>query len=412
MIVDYLSLNEISRYPFEDNSTLQAVDLTYLSNDHFLDLLVVAKTSSPVGAYVSTYSSNGSSITLGFTLFNSAGTTVTTGAFTIANASIVERQFYGAASTDMAFKVVFGPGFIRDKGTTFNKTFTKPATTLASSAFVNMVPRVSSIALYNWDKNTNEQAGGALVTISGSELVETDLTLEEGANMQFLSLSGVPNIGVLPGEGTGLYDGCSSELFIRTINSIGPDSNRNFHFLADDCYTVTPGDALALFTNICTPKCSTEQLGAFAHYLNRIRDGISTISALAAVTYTNIKEEIERYNSEVAPVKNLPFYRVKFEQFDTVDDGRYYYSIAAGFFNPTGEIATLDVTFASEATLLDFRYRIGADTTPLTSPSMTVDVPCLGSCIVNIVFSGPNNVPLEITGSFGGQSVGYSAILT
>lgn len=232
MILDYLTSNGLNKYPFDDRATLQTNAGTALANNLFLDLLVASKSPTPVGAFLHKFSNNRDEFyyTLGFTLFDSAGITVHTFEFDIQYDNVIEKEFYGIANEFVAVKVVFGASFITLKDAIVDLTFLKQATTLAGSAFVPMVPRVTSLAFYNWNNGLDGPNPAPAAYFEGNEQSPlANLTLQEGTNTSFSQVTENQMIwDVIPGAGTGIYNDCDSNTGIKTINGLEPEVFNKF----------------------------------------------------------------------------------------------------------------------------------------------------------------------------------------
>lgn len=410
MPLDYLTSNALNKYPFDDSATLKAADDVYLPNDVFLDIVAVSKSEALVGGYISTLASSllTEVLTIEFKFTDVDANVIKTFEIEVPFASVISREMYGLADDDVAVKVVFGVGAEEFITSTQSKTYSSAATKLAPSAFVLMVPQVKSISFFNWDQDVNTVADDPLVVVDGN----VDVTIEEGANINIYEESGKNIMEVFSGAGTGLYDACgANELTIKTINDTGPDLNNNFLFVADDCYTSTPLTNGLELENICTPKCTPEQLAAFAHYLNRVNDGLLWVRNLASTTATAVRNEIDHYNDDVVPNKNQLSYKARFEKFEAVDAGKFYYSFAVGFTNPTNSDNTLSVTLTTSGTLVSSKFRIENTTNILTSTTISKVVPCLKVGVMEFVVFGPAGTTVGINGTFGTLAVSYSNTL-
>ena len=419
MTLDYLSSNALNKYPFTDTASLKSAEGPYLSNDTILDLVVAAKQAAIKKVYLSSYISNTgtSQFTLVFTYMNAVNAVLGTFSVVIPFASVVERNTYGVADAALAVKIVFGPQFVLDKGLSLVRTFDASTGLLARSAVVLMVPRVSSVSFYNWDKDSEDYTLSPIV-ISGDETSALDLTLEEGSNVHITQSAKGAAISILSGLGTGLFNACDEAfLTIKKIDDVGPDVNHNFLLVTDDCYVTDPVAYGLVLTNNCTPKCSKEQLDDFTYYLNRVRDGMEWVTTYAQTVSASVRTEIDNFTTNVQPNQNKPSYKIKLEKFATVDPSRFYFSIAIGFFNATtGDLPLSFVANTTSSTtgvvLNTIRYREGNSTVILEEPTYNVDVPCLSMSILEFVVSSSDNSDIvSLTGSFGGLSINETIAL-
>ncbi len=322
----------------------------------------------------------------------------------------------------MAVKVVFGAEFVARKSSSMDLHFLKETTTLAGSAFVPMVPRVTSIAFYNWDnvfQGPNEQP---IAYFYGDEEDPLDnITLKEGANTSFSQLTENQIIwDVVPGAGTGIYNDCDTNTGIKTINGIEPDIfNRNFLMTADECYQIFPGQSVAgelvpelaslSFLNTCTPKCTSNDLKAFANYLNRIRDGTASVVLYASNTFDIMKNEIDLYRNTIDLMKRNPRYDVRWIKDQSNSNGKYYFSIAASFVNPTTDPQMLYLSVSTAGRIVRFKYKLGTDTTLLENVNeLQVSIPCEKTLYLDLVIGTYTSIPFTFSGAFGSTIINFT----
>jgi hypothetical protein len=212
-------------------------------------------------------------------------------------------------------------------------------------------------------------------------------------------------ISVLPGAGAGLHDPCSGDLVIKTINEIGPDLlHRNFAMLTDGCYNVERGyldgvdwipDFGLTFENTCHPKCTAEQLGAYAHYLNRVKDGMQDLITFASDLYTELAEYIEEYKTTELPAANAPVIKTAITEFDD-GYGSVLYSLVVSFFNRSKEPINITCDLPSDV-FIKGRYKCGDQTLQLASYTFAGTLDCLA------------NGRIEATMSLGGFTITATA---
>lgn len=415
MNIDYLTSNANNKYPFKDNATLKSVEGSYLSNDTFLDVIAVCKLAPMVGAYLSSIvvDHTEETATLTFQFFDSAGADYQTFEMVIPFVNIIEKEFYGVSTDEASVKVVFGPQMVtwKEQVDDVVLSFIKANATLEQSAVIAYVPEVTSIAFINWDKDTNEASSSALLTIQSEE----DVTIEARANTFIASANGAA-IDIISGQGSGLYDGCSSsDSVIRTINSTGPDSYHNFLFTTDDCYVIADEENGITIDNHCTPKCTAEQIQGYAYYLNRVNDGMTWVQDYAVELASTLSAEVDDFVTNTLPTWNVPYYKVKFEKLPTVDVDRFYYSFCVGFFNPssTAKLLTLTISSTGDIVTASRRYRIDSATTLMSSNILTtVSVPCLKTLFLEFVVSAIPTKTATLSGTFGVLAVNSTSSLT
>lgn len=102
------------------------------------------------------------------------------------------------------------------------------------------------------------------------------------------------------------------------------------------------------FKHTCTPKCSEEQVRAYAYYLNRVKDGLLTVSSYANSIRDDLAQAIEDYKtrSKVLAYKMVPY--IGAEHLITNASNNNYVSVAVGIFDPrkTNLTSTLEVNFS------------------------------------------------------------------
>ena len=417
MTLEYLSGNSVAKYPFADTATLKDAGGVSLPEDTILDVIVACKQPEHAGAYMSSIVVDAVGYTTTFTIevIDQSGADYETFEMVVPHASIVEKGFYGLANDEVAVKLVFGPSAVSDKLTSSTRAFVKAATLLAPSAVILADPRVKSIKFYNWSQFSD--AYEEVLSCEADEYADLDLIIEEGYNVSFTQSAKGAAARVFPTAGKGLYPCDEQPLAIKTIDSVGPDKKHNFLLVTDDCYITTPADNGLILDNICTPKCTKEQLDNFTHYLNRVRDGMDWLTTYAQTVASLVRDEIDRYADDVQPNQNTPFYKVKLEKFATVDVGRYYYSFAIGFYNPTEEPIALNLVIDTDSTTTGLimntaKFRIGKDTTLLADETLSTTIPCLKLGVLEFVISSSNTADMmSVIGTLGSVEVNYSQLL-
>ncbi len=375
MPLDYLSSNELNKYPFKDNSSMIGTNNALpIKNTFFADLLISYKTSEgKLASLVNIYNdTEAEELILEFSFLSDMGAFLTNG-HVIAYAEIITHEMKSFDHELYSLKIVFGSGFNELTQYPEETNFGVGIADIEESAIIMMVPRVTSIAFYTVDELET--------VLYGDELNDLDVIMQEGSNVSFTSETNKVVLSVFPGAGTGLYDPCENELVIKTINSVGPDLYNNFLLLTDDCYTVEAIVAGLNIENICTPRCTATQLGNFAHYLNRVKDGINTVVGLAGDTYGDIRDEIDDYTTNFLPTKNKPrIVSSIVKNNNPYDPGYDYYSFAVTFINRSPDDVDITSTIGlSDATLLpdSFRYIQGEDVELLGGPNISKSLPCL-----------------------------------
>lgn len=334
--IEYLTGNSFIVYPFKDESSLRDITLTFLiSNDCFLDALVVSKSVDITKAYLYSFTQDGVNFVLSFRLLNDANSLIATATITKAIGSVVERQTFTYSDSNVAIKIVPGKAFV-DLGliAPFSYTFLQSATQVSSTAFVPYIPSVTNIDFYNIDPVTN-------LPILLTSVTDDDLQFEAGTNIDVIDNDGAASLDVIAGAGTGLFDGCDlNPGTIKSINFI-PSNEGRFFLLGDGCYTHQRNPNGLLLSNICKPKCTSQQIVNYGHYHNRIKDGIFDVGDYAETVKDAIVDQMNDYNTNVVPTKTMPKFNGKFVQ--TTDGSTCYFSFAVGIFNPSDSPISVDM---------------------------------------------------------------------
>lgn len=391
MTNDYLTANELSAYPFKDNESFKASNDYVLDFDVIADLIVIAKQKIQKAKLV-TIGNSASTITL--TLQGTFYTGDETLTVSVPYANIESHKLFTASNDFFYIKLVLGIGFSKLLNAPASSTF---SIALVESSVIPPVPRVTSVTF-------NNTVEGLITQIAGDELTNMDLTLEEGTNIAFGLDNSKMTLSVEPGFGVGKYNPCDNDLVIKTINAIGPDRFQNFLLTTDDCYETEKGyddDNVWInnygitISNTCTPKCTAAQLSSFAHYLNRVRDGMDTIVTQASAVQQSISNAITAFNSD--NTRTDPVITVAVSSFDN-PYGSPYHSFVVSFFNKS-EVpleATVSVPGMSPISGTA-RWKQGKTTTPTGSLASQTTVACHAQARFEFIlqFSGEVEINAE-----------------
>lgn len=412
MVYEYLSGNALNKYPFDDSCNMTASGGYVLPNDVFLDMQFYEKSTDE--AYVVSLTSFASStsstnITLQFVVRTVSGTLLENPAtITFLHSEVADKETILKQTSDYSVKVVPGAGLLAiiAAGLNVSHTFAEANAKLTNSATVQPVPRVRSIKLYN--------NGTLFKTITEDNITDIAFELEEGTNTEFELLDERVNIDVLPGIGAGLYNPCGDDLVIRSINSVGGDAFGNFLLFTDGCYTSERGyqDGMTFIdnygltiTNICTPKCTAEQFASFAHYLNRVKDGMDTIGSQAADLANELKDQIADYIADAAINKNKPYVKTSQTTFASPIAGTYYHSVVIGLFNPTEEDINFSISVSSTGTIIaDTRRFKSAETDISVGNSYSGVIPCVGVGRFEYSVRGSSSASTSYSGTLDGTA--------
>lgn len=398
MLLDFLSKNEQTKFPFNDDSYMLSSNGKLLTNDVIADLLIVFKSEHARKAILTNIAKIGSVVTFTFAIKDEQNNSLATLNVTQDLAALTQKHsLISMANSDYAVKLVTGSGFISwCESLTVNETYNCEVVPLAVMLHS---PRVRSIAFYNL---TELEA-----IVSGDELTETNLELSAGNNIEFAKSTTAIQCSVIPGAGTGLYNPCNNELTIKSINHIPGDLQyQNFALNADGCYVLTRGfqnelliweDTGLTIENVCTPKCTAEQLGAFAHYLNRVKDGMEDLVAYINSVYLDLEAYINNYKTVILPQLQAPVVKSTLTRFDN-GYGTIYTSVVIGFFNRSdqGDI-NVTATVTGGQVVRAF-YRKGTTTTPIVGNTLSTRVlPCLSYSRFEIVLKTAGPITIAAT---------------
>lgn len=410
MTLEYLSSNELKRYPFIDSLTLKDETGNVLPNSVFADIIVLCHKPEIKSVSLTKTEDDGSDITLTFSSFNSDGDEVGVSELLVEKAAVSLHSQFSVMDLNLTIKVVTGSTFL----TVGNRIFNSANTILVKDAVKPYTPRIETLTFIN--------NNSVLKQFSKEKILGIDVKIKEGTNVGFFNDGAAVSVDVNPGLGAGLYNDCDDDLVIKTINSIKPDNFQNFLLNVDECYETEKGyegdsgwipDFGVTISNTCTPRCTAAQLGAFAHYLNRVKDGMETVADLAADINSEIADMIEAYNNNTLRI--VPFIKAAVTKFPN-PYGRAYYSFIVSFFNKTSDeiaIAT-DITLPSGVVLEtgSGRFKQGTRTTAKTSVDITDTVPCHQQGRFEFTVKATPGQVILITATAGVTSFSQSFTLT
>jgi hypothetical protein len=418
MVLDYLDYNSENKYPFDDLCSVVSLTSYTLANDVLLDAQFYEKGDTTFKVALSNFENDivGTKAIFTFKIRDTAGTLIDTVDVEVDHTGLVDRKLTLFEDADRVIKLITGAGLVRivDAAMAIDEAFDEDDAKILVSCLVLPEPKVTSLKFYN--------NGTLFHTFTADGTSDLEVVIEEGTNTGFTLLSGVSTVDIVPGLGAGLYDPCGNDLVIKSVNGITPDEFGNFLLSADNCYTSEKGyqgdpdwvDNYGLtLLNICTPRCTGEMFTNFAHYLNRIKDGINTIYQEALNIAEELNDQIEDYNDNIANTKNLPYYKCVYTKFDSV--GSFvYYSVVIGLFNPSQDDAafTLAIT-PSGGTVVPgtIRWKIGTTSSLLGSLSYSSTVPCVSSGRFEFVIKAETTGSLDVDLTFGGTVMDFTKAL-
>ncbi len=153
------------------------------------------------------------------------------------------------------------------------------------------------------------------------------LTAETPRTVGLRHVQGV-TLDVEPGTGQGLFPGCEeTEVVVRKINGVGPETPGDFHLAASDCYWIRQPTAIVSHVprlttplialhpesaaqlqvgNDCGPCCPCESFVDTAQYLNRLRDAYMALALEARTTRDLYNQNRDRWTAARDCIQKRP----------------------------------------------------------------------------------------------------------
>lgn len=443
--LDYLTENSVTPYPFRDGCSLIPIGSSVpLANNVFLDFQY---TTTDVNVrrvalgnlriLVGPVEYDVTAVYFTFTIFSYNAVDdewiVTTKKFSKLVSEIGAYTFFTHDFGDTKIKIVPGPGlplllanrslnYSFAVGTTNNRPSENMAAEFSPSTIIPAQPQLTKITF----KNVPSMDVVLTKTIAAGT---TDITFQAGSNIQFND--NTENIGfvVERAAGTGLYGTCEEVTndVIRSINGIEADTHGNIMLTTDECFktiyrplyqagVVSPG---LMFEHVCRPKCSADEVNAFAYYANRVQDGVNKLNGYIATIVQALQDQVTALEAKKTAVIVSPF--IDAQDVTTIYNSRAYESIAIGLYDPNKQKMTCDLTAFVSSGIADETYFNGdpfwagwvlsTDSSALQEenndyklPSFcpnTVDrislftsrgIDCRGSVLTNFVMHGPSTL--------------------
>jgi hypothetical protein len=302
---EYLTTNALTAYPFKDG---RAINLGQpIPADAFLDAACTIYAEGVERVYIRfmAFGSSGLRLVLAAVNGEDLADFVIPAEELVSHLARADKSFYGFSNNNLGVKLVFGKGIEELAALGGGGEYIPEETEFSPGALNFALPVVKSLSF--------ETAGEPVHSYYAEEEVE----LQEGTNN---NLGYEPTqtmlLNVRRGLGKGLHDPCGDPTItdVLSIDEINPDSAGNFFLRLGDCYAskVLTGDDLTYYRltsgeytnfqahdggevvnydlfqetqaehgivlqNNCKPKCPTENLNAFAEYLNRVKDGAAEL---------------------------------------------------------------------------------------------------------------------------------------
>jgi hypothetical protein len=322
--LEYLTQNSLIAYPFNRSQpSAGAQTANPIQDNWFYDILFVSFSPSIRSVYVSFIEK-----TVNGDLriqFNNSETFSAIGGVIIIPSNKVENHlqnklnsFFSHQNNLFAVKFILGEGLVT--ATNFSQNYDPKEAELASGAIVLSSPKLLTLAAkayysqvlpggevettVNLIKNFSEETYNPLITLRSNieVLIDSPHTIgtytPDPSNLE---------LTVGAGKGIGLYDACPPEDQIEdvyTINKVSPNFRGSFYIKPSACHslnTLSENDRVyytsanlldnysseiiianhsLLLENHCQSKCPRENINAFAHYLNRVGDGLKELNEI------------------------------------------------------------------------------------------------------------------------------------
>jgi hypothetical protein len=336
--LEYLTANSLTAYPFKARGATTTSSVNPVQQNWFYDILFVSYADSIRSVYISNIAKTQTG-DLVLTFSNLETGTPISPSVTIVSAALQDHRanltssFVGFSYSSFSVKFVFGAGIVTIPSG-FSQNYTPEETTLASPAVVLKSPKINSIVVASYTSDVDpagkiRQFAAPVRRFYYNSPTDFSPTarIRPKSNIVFRTDTTTQGeLWVIRGAGAGLYDPCSvpaegfSDLY--TINNVKPDNSGSMYFNVSGCYTAdvltdntsvlynslspsnnpltpykaftvqtntgtknfnatSPGSTLVI-ENFCTPRCAPENLAAFAHYLNRVSDGVIELNKIAA----------------------------------------------------------------------------------------------------------------------------------
>lgn len=416
--LDYLDSNAKNKYPFTIDSTMVDDHLNKLTNDCILDInIILTNIRIP---YVNKHV-EASLIKLGKLQVSADETELlTTFRLSIGNTEVDQTvptshqhwyRYNNQAVTygdTVSFPIIFNnatgvvaEGVVR---LTVGNFVNLPADAeyhwnnaplkLEQTTIKLPVPVVNTLALYNTDSN------GVRLSSPEAIISKTDTKyISEGTNLSFSRLpEGKLGIAVIGGAGKGLHDACKErDEGISTINELTADDNANFIVSTGDCYEFTQIPNGFKLDNVCTPRCTPEQIGNTASYINRLKDGTITINGVAENFYDELAAIIEDYENNILPELTKPFFKVKYKRYGKA------LSVIWGIYNPSDSPipVNLNVSYTNTLGSGETKRTRGGIVEYLSTPYFTDTLDCNAVQLLEYTLVDTANSSVAVTSISG-----------
>jgi hypothetical protein len=341
----YLAENSLTPYPFKDGSTLLSTDRSYtLPLNLIVDLQITIKRDELYRFCLVRFSKDrpfGGTQKFSF-IFNAYDADNTfVKAYTIFYDGVITPfEFISYTDDDIWIKLVPGDAFnsLNDGNEllpVFSYDFNAlplPTAEVESSAINLPTSRVKSVTFQNVGVTTPTN----VITIDHNSS-PPEVKVIEGTNVVLNLVNNTMEMGVENGKGTGLHDPCNDFTdVVKSINDRQPNAKGDFGFFGDDCFSIDKriSESAIAIEHTCEPRCSENEVIAYAYYINRLKDAVIRLSVLAVEARSNLIAAMLAYKNQVEKRQIAPAPFIEAEHVITKSTTRIFVSFAVGIYNP------------------------------------------------------------------------------
>jgi hypothetical protein len=319
-VLEYLTSNELISYPFKARRAIADGNNHPIADNWFLDILFTSFDDSIRGVYISKIKKTSlAGLEIAFSNLESEellGTALIPPDKVVNHYKNSGESFVGLAFELFAVKIILGAGLIAKQD--FEQVYTSSEASLASSAVTLNSPRLKTLTFesISFDPKVSTSPTTEVLMVYNYPEVPT-VKANHNTDAVQVGQNSV-DLLVARGAGAGLYDPCTKPGEIEdlySLNLVTPNEEGALFLNPSSCYTANVltsnaetlyGDLLTkyrtfeiytsptttstfdavnvghaiTFENFCKPKCPPENLGAYAHYLNRVADGAKELDTL------------------------------------------------------------------------------------------------------------------------------------
>lgn len=342
----YLTENSLRRYPFKELNSVTAQAGFQIPDDFIVDAQITLHSLTADKVFLT-------QLRREVTQVNSAYTWDTTFVFAIENRArllieTIEFSVIGdpttqpyttvkKAFTNVDVKVTIGPGFFAIQPT-FAYNF-PGGVELDDTVVIPAFTQITSVDFLNYATPINT----LVASVSSG-----DVKVKGGANVYFENVNNTAEVSVVQGRGEGLFDPCGDIVGIKHVNDIAPDNKGNINLVGANCFDIIKKPNALQLEHLCSSKCTADQIAAYAHYINRLKDALLTISRFAEATRQKLLDQMNSYSTRISTLSALEAPFIEVEELSSRNPQKLYNSFAVGIYNPgrTGASAPIQTTLS------------------------------------------------------------------